>query len=177
MSTGVKLLMEDNTAQRESKAHLKERCKELKRSSVPRHIHDKILKEVLEQNKELKQDVRSLSVQIETRDSENEKSGEKVSELRKKVNRLRMLSARKDRTMEHKQLAAEVALNELRLDKEASDTYYQHTYYQQVLQLLQHGIQYERVPEWRKVLDVQPSLIQVAEWTVFLTDKARQLCS
>ena len=56
--------------------------------------------------------------------------------MQKKVNCLRMLSARKDVSMEHNKLAADVALNELRLDKEASDTYHQ-----QVLQLLQQKIE------------------------------------
>ena len=46
-----------------------------------------------------------------------------------------MLSARKGVSMEHNKLAADVASNELRLDKEASDTYHQ------VLQLLQQEVE------------------------------------
>ena len=103
---------------------------------VTRNIHEKVLKEVLEQNKQLQQDVGSLSLQIEARDVENEWSGDNVLALQKKVNRLRMLSARKDVSMEHNKLAADVALNELRLDKEASETYHQ-----QVLQLLQREVE------------------------------------
>ena len=56
--------------------------------------------------------------------------------MQKEVNRLCMLSARKDVTMDHNKLAADVAFNELRLDKEASDTYHQ-----QVLQLLQQDVE------------------------------------
>ena len=43
---------------------------------MPRNIHEKVLKEVLELNKQLQQDVGSLSLQIEARDVENERSGE-----------------------------------------------------------------------------------------------------
>lgn len=143
MTSGVRVLMQDNialrkeqTKVRESKVGLQQRYKELRKSSVPRNIHEKVLKEVLEQNKQLQQDVGSLSLQIEARDVENERSGEKVLALQKKVNRLRMLSARKDVSMEHNKLAADVALNELRLDKEASETYHQ-----QVLQLLQREVE------------------------------------
>ena len=143
MTSGVRVLMQNNialrkeqTKVRESKVGLQQRYKELRKSSVPRNIHEKVLKEVLEQNKQLQQDVGSLSLQIEARDVENERSGEKVLALQKKVNRLRMLSARKDISMEHNKLAADVALNELRLDKEASETYHQH-----ILQLLQQEVE------------------------------------
>ena len=143
MTSGVRVLMQNNialrkeqTKVRESKVGLQQRYKELRKSSVPRNIHEKVLKEVSEQNKQLQQDVGSLSLQIEARDVENERSGEKVLALQKKVNRLRMLSARKDISMEHNKLAADVALNELRLDKEASETYHQH-----ILQLLQQEVE------------------------------------
>ena len=83
MTSGVRVLMQDNialrkeqTKVRESKVGLQQRYKELRKSSVPRNIHEKVLKEVLEQNKQLQQDVGSLSLQIEARDVENERSGE-----------------------------------------------------------------------------------------------------
>ena len=115
---------------------LQQRYKELRKLSVPRHVHEKVLKEVSEQNKQLQQDVGSLSLQTEARDAEKERWEEKVLALQKEVNRLCMLSARKDVSMEHNKLAADVALHELRLDKEASDTYHQ-----QVLQLLQQDVE------------------------------------
>ena len=115
---------------------LQQRYKELRRSSVPRYVHEKVLKEVLEQNKQPQQDAGSLSLQTEARDVEKERCEEKVLALQKEVNHLCMLSARKDVSMEHKKLAADVALNELRLDKEASDTYHQH-----ILQLLQQEVE------------------------------------
>ena len=120
-------LKQQNTELFEKQAAVTTKYRDLKRTSVQRSVHEKTIGRVVVENKELKRDNMRLSLELE-----NEKLDKKIYALQKKSNRLRMSSTRKGMTLEQTKVKALAAIDDLRLDKEASEEYNR-----QILKLLE----------------------------------------